>query len=179
MARRDWLAGELYLLLFALVLAVAALTSVGFMADRMRLGLERDARQMIASDVLLVADQPFDGAFAQRAQAAGLAVAQTVTFPSMATANGKAPAGGDAPSQLAALKAVTDGYPLRGKLRVASAAGAPDAPAEGIPAPGTIWVDEALLAPWGLPWATPCNWAAAASASTASSRRSLIAAPAS
>ncbi|CAJ92164.1 putative ABC-type transport system involved in lysophospholipase L1 biosynthesis, permease component [Cupriavidus necator] len=150
MARRDWIAGELYLLLFALVLAVAALTSVGFMADRMRLGLERDARQMIASDVLLVADQPFDAAFAQRAQAAGLAVAQTVTFPSMATANGKAPAGGDAPSQLAALKAVTDGYPLRGKLKVASAAGAPDAPAEGIPAPGTVWVDEALLGALGV-----------------------------
>lgn len=86
MARRDWLAGELTLLLFALVLAVAALTSVGFLADRMRLGLERDARQMIAADVLLVADQPFDPAFAERARRDGLQVAQTVTFPSMATA---------------------------------------------------------------------------------------------
>lgn len=150
MARRDWLAGELYLLLFALVLAVAALTSVGFMADRMRLGLERDARQMIASDVLLVADQPFDAAFAQRARAAGLAVAQTVTFPSMATAEGKAQAGAEPPSQLAALKAVTDGYPLRGRLRVTGAPGAPDAPADGIPAPGTVWVDEALLGALGV-----------------------------
>lgn len=151
MARRDWLAGELTLLLFALVLAVAALTSVGFLADRMRLGLERDARQMIAADVLLIADQPFDPAFAERATRDGLQVAQTVTFPSMATARASgAPAQGEAPSQLAALKAVTDGYPLRGRLKVIPAPGGAETSAEGIPAPGTVWVDEALLISLGL-----------------------------
>jgi len=151
MARRDWLAGELTLLLFALVLAVAALTSVGFLADRMRLGLERDARQMIAADVLLLSDQPFDAAFTERARQDGLQVAQTITFPSMATArvNG-APAHGEAASQLAALKAVTDGYPLRGRLKVSSQPGGAETVAEGIPAPGTVWVDEALLSALGL-----------------------------
>ncbi|WP_454056013.1 ABC transporter permease [Cupriavidus sp. Marseille-Q8015] len=173
MARRDWLAGELTLLLFALVLAVAALTSVGFLADRMRLGLERDARQMIAADVLLISDQPFAAAFAEQAARDGLRVAQTVTFPSMATARvagagspagvvgagseggagsaaGSAQAGAEAPSQLAALKAVTDGYPLRGRLKVAEAPGGPEQEAEGIPAAGTVWVDEALLIALGV-----------------------------
>ncbi|MGN5477040.1 hypothetical protein ACTMU2_09325 [Cupriavidus basilensis] len=97
------------------MLAVAALTSVGFLADRMRLGLERDARQMIAADVLLVSDHLFDAAFSSRAAQAGLAVAHTVTFPSMATARRSgAPAGAEAPSQLAALKAVSPAIPLRG-----------------------------------------------------------------
>ncbi|QYY32505.1 FtsX-like permease family protein [Cupriavidus pinatubonensis] len=151
MARRDWLAGELYLLLFALVLAVAALTSVGFLADRMRLGLERDARQMIAADVLLVSDQPFDAGFSTRAAQAGLSVAHTVTFPSMATARrADAAPGAEAPSQLAALKAVSPGYPLRGKLKVAATPGGPEQAAEGTPAPGTVWVDEALLSALGL-----------------------------
>ncbi len=155
MARRDWLAGELTLLLFALVLAVAALTSVGFLADRMRLGLERDARQMIGADVLLVSDQPFDPAFADRARRDGLRVAQTVTFPSMATARTSgvpagAPASGEAPSQLGALKAVTDGYPLRGRLKVLSPDGGAEQEAEGIPASGTVWVDQALLDGLGL-----------------------------
>lgn len=151
MARRDWLAGELTLLLFALVLAVAALTSVGFLADRMRLGLERDARQMIAADVLLVSDQPFDAAFSDRAKRDGLRIAQTVTFPSMATARVRgAPATGEAPSQLAALKAVTDGYPLRGRLKVAQAPGGAEATAEGIPPSGAVWADEALLIALGL-----------------------------
>lgn len=169
MARRDWRAGELTLLVFALVLAVASLSSVGFLADRMRLGLERDARQMIGADVLLVADQPFDPAFASHARAQGLAVAQTVTFPSMATAyregsaangyvNGSGNEGTDsgsdsadaAPSQLAALKAVSPGYPLRGALKTATAPGAPGQATEGIPAPGTVWVDQALLDGLGL-----------------------------
>ncbi|AOY91258.1 ABC transporter permease [Cupriavidus sp. USMAA2-4] len=148
MARRDWLAGELNLLLFALVLAVAALSSVGFLADRMRLGLERDARQMIGADVLLVADQPFPAGFADHARQAGLAVAQTVTFPSMATARGAA--AGDAPSRLAALKAVSPAYPLRGRLKTSAAPGGPETVAEGIPEPGTVWVDEALLDALGL-----------------------------
>lgn len=151
MARRDWLAGELYLLLFALVLAVAALTSVGFLADRMRLGLERDARQMIAADVLLVSDHPFDASFSNHAAETGMAVAHTVTFPSMATARrADAPAGAEAPSQLAALKAVSPAYPLRGKLKVAATPGGPEQAADGIPAPGTVWVDEALLGAMGL-----------------------------
>jgi len=151
MARRDWLAGELTLLLFALVLAVAALTSVGFLADRMRLGLERDARQMIAADVLLISDQPFDAAFGERAARDGLQVAQTVTFPSMATARAaNAPAGAEAPSQLAALKAVTEGYPLRGRLKVTQAPGGPETSSADTPAPGTVWVDEALLISLGL-----------------------------
>ncbi|MGE8363350.1 ABC transporter permease [Cupriavidus sp.] len=159
MARRDWRAGELNLLLFALVLAVAALSSVGFLADRMRLGLERDARQMIASDVLIVSDQPFDAVFAAHAAQAGLVTTQTVTFPSMASARAPAKAAAqgkasavpaEAASQLAALKAVGTGYPLRGQVKVAAERGGPDAPATGIPAAGTVWVDEALLDSLGV-----------------------------
>src|SRR5690606_8847722 len=44
---RDWRAGELRLLLLALVIAVAAITSVGFLADRAARVLERDAAQML------------------------------------------------------------------------------------------------------------------------------------
>jgi len=40
---RDWRAGELRVLVLAVALAVAALTAVGFFADRLQNGLERDA----------------------------------------------------------------------------------------------------------------------------------------
>ena len=46
---------------------------------------------------------------------------------------------------LVALKVVDGAYPLRGRLRVAPAPDSPDRVAEGIPAPGTVWVDAALL----------------------------------
>jgi putative ABC transport system permease protein len=47
MMMRDARAGELRLLVLALVVAVAAVTSVGFLADRVGRALERDAGQML------------------------------------------------------------------------------------------------------------------------------------
>ncbi|MFM0053400.1 FtsX-like permease family protein [Caballeronia grimmiae] len=140
MTARDWRAGELTMLLLALVLAVAALSSVGFLADRMRQGLARDGRQMIAADFVVRADHPVDAIFAAQARSLGLETAGTTIFPSMISGTSREPL-----SRLAAIKGVTAGYPLRGALRIAPAPDTPDAPAQGIPAPGTVWVDPALL----------------------------------
>jgi putative ABC transport system permease protein len=136
MAARDWRAGELRLLAAALVVAVAAVTSVGFLVDRIRIGLERDATQLIGADLVLSSDRPVGEAQRQAALGAGLRTAETVIFPSMAISERDADA-----SSLAAVKAVSDGYPLRGRLRVATAVDAADAPAEGVPEPGTVWAD--------------------------------------
>ncbi|WP_408144990.1 ABC transporter permease [Caballeronia glebae] len=140
MTGRDWRAGELTMLLLALVLAVAALSSVGFLADRMRQGLARDGRQMIAADFVVRADHPVDPMFATEAKSLGLETAGTTIFPSMISSTSAEPL-----ARLAAIKGVTQGYPLRGALRIAPATNAADAPAHGIPAPGTVWVDSALL----------------------------------
>jgi putative ABC transport system permease protein len=140
MTARDWRAGELTMLLLALVLAVAALSSVGFLSDRLHQGLERDARRMIGADFIVRADHPVDPQFGNEAKALGLQTATTAIFPSMISSMGAQPM-----SRLAALKAVSALYPLRGALRITTAPGAPDHPAQGIPAPGTVWVDQALL----------------------------------
>jgi putative ABC transport system permease protein len=140
MTARDWRAGELTMLLLALVLAVAALSSVGFLADRLHQGLERDARRMIGADFIVRADHPVDPQFGEQARALGLQMATTAIFPSMISSTTAQPV-----SRLAALKAVSPAYPLRGALRITTAPGAPDHPAQGIPAPGTVWVDQALL----------------------------------
>ncbi len=126
MTARDWRAGELRLLAAALVTAVAAVTSVGFLVDRIRLGLERDASQLLGADLVLSSDSPIDAALAGRARAAGLQTASTVVFPSMALSEKD----GDR-NALAAVKAVSAGYPLRGRLRVSEAPGAADAPTRG------------------------------------------------
>ncbi|TMS58906.1 FtsX-like permease family protein [Imbroritus primus] len=150
MARRDWRAGELNLLLFAIVLAVAALTSVSFLSDRMRLGLERDARNLIGADVVIVADTPLDAAFAERARADGLQLARTAAFPSMATVEQHGGNRDDAPARLASLKAVEPGYPLRGTLETTTDPATDGAPTRDTPAPGTVWVDRALLSTLNL-----------------------------
>jgi len=140
MTARDWRAGELRLLAAALVTAVAAVTSVGFLVDRIRLGLERDASQLLGADLVLSSDSPIDAALAGRARAAGLQTADTVVFPSMALSEKERDR-----NALAAVKAVSAGYPLRGRLRVSDAPGADDAPAADVPVQGEVWVDTQLL----------------------------------
>ncbi len=140
MTARDWRAGELRLLAAALVIAVAAVTSVVFLADRLRLGLERDAAQLLGADLVLSSDQPIPDAMRARARAAGLTMAETVTFPSMAL-NGD----GSDRNALAAVKAVSPGYPLRGVLRLVTGADGADAATRDIPPAGAAWVDAQLL----------------------------------
>jgi putative ABC transport system permease protein len=137
---RDFAAGELKLLLWAVVLAVGALTAVGFFADRMRAGLVRDAAQLLGGDAVVLGDKPLAPVFTQEALRRGLAVGQAANFPSMARAG--AAQGGAA--RLAAVKAVDGAYPLRGAISVKSGAAAPVRPLRQAPAVGTAWVDPAL-----------------------------------
>ncbi|MDP4612996.1 MAG: ABC transporter permease, partial [Limnohabitans sp.] len=151
---RDLRAGELRLLMVSVALAVAALTAVGFLADRMQSGLWRDARQLLGGDAVVVSDQSTPDAFVQKAQQAGLQSNTNVSFPTMARA--MAPAGAEAASsatasasgnsstmppatRLVALKAVEPGYPLRGRLEISGQSAA------SIPPEGEVWVDAALL----------------------------------
>ena len=143
---RDFRAGELRLLGLSLVIAVAAMTSVGFFIDRLRGGLERDAAQLLGGDLVLVSDSPIRSDVIGDARAAGLRVAETVVFPSMAlSAAASSDTTVEPKAQLSSIKAVSTDYPLRGNLRTAAASGAPDEPARSVPDTGTVWVDAALL----------------------------------
>ncbi|MCC7456345.1 MAG: FtsX-like permease family protein [Nitrospira sp.] len=138
--RRDLRAGELRLLLVAVMLAVAALSAVGFFADRINGGIARNARALLGGDAVVASDQPAPPAFAERAAALQLKTATQVAFPSMARA---ADARGGA-ARLAAVKAVSRGYPLRGSLTLRDATGAETIVAAAPPR-GHAWVDAALL----------------------------------
>jgi len=143
---RDLRGGELRLLIVAVTLAVAALTAVGFFADRLQTGLERDARQLLGGDAVVVSDQATPAQFEQQARSLGLKSVTTLVFPSMARAR---EAQGGA-SRLVALKAVPTGYPLRGRLQVAPDAEGPGRPTTEVPRRGEAWVDAALLEALGL-----------------------------
>ena len=94
-----------------------------------------DARQLLASDLLIASDQALSEQFIQEAQRRNLRIANTVVFPSMATVGTK--------SKLASLKAVSPQYPLRGALKVQSPT---ISIAPTSPPLGSIWVDQAMLA---------------------------------
>ena len=139
---RDVRSGELRLLIVAVTLAVAALSAVGFFADRLQGGLQRDARQLLGGDAVVSSDNPTPATFLAQARAQGLQAVGTLTLATMVRAED---AQGGA-SKLIALKAVVPGYPLRGSLRISDAVDAEAAhTTRDIPAPGTAWVDPSLL----------------------------------
>ncbi|QXZ09585.1 ABC transporter permease [Comamonas sp. Y33R10-2] len=143
---RDLRAGELRLIMVAVLLAVAALTSVGFFADRLQAGLQRDARQLLGGDVVVVSDNPTPPVFVQKAHAMKLQTAATASFPTMARADESK--GGA--SRLVALKSVEAGYPLRGVIELNQGAGQPALEVRAIPESGHVWVDAPLLEALGL-----------------------------
>ncbi len=144
---RDFRSGELNLLVLSVVLAVSALSAVGFFSDRLQAGLWRDARQLIGGDAVVVSDKPTAENFLQKAQQLGLKTNATLSFPSMARADDAQ--GGE--TKLVALKAVSEGYPLRGQLTLLSVEGASlsdnskSQATRQVPSSGQAWVDPALL----------------------------------
>jgi putative ABC transport system permease protein len=138
---RDWRSGELRVLAAALALAVAAVTAVGFFTDRVRLALERQATALLGADLAIGSDHPLEQDVARLAPPA-LRRARTVEFPSMVMAGDQ--------GQLASIRAVSEGYPLRGELRIAAGRFAPEAAAAGIPARGTVWLEARLLDSLGI-----------------------------
>ena len=143
---RDVRAGELRLLIVAVTLAVAALTSVGFFSDRLQSGLQRDALQLLGGDVVVVSDNATPEVFVQEAQKLGLRGSSTLSFPTMA----RAPDDKGGESKLVALKSVDAAYPLRGNVQTATQTSQAGAITKDIPAAGEAWVDAPLLESLGI-----------------------------
>lgn len=143
MTWRDWRAGELRFLLIAIMVAVGALSSVGFFVDRVSNGLQRNANQLLGGDLVLSSDKPIE--LNLRELTNHLQQAQTASFVSMVMNTGSNKGAKDSPvgraqSKLVAVKAVSPKYPLRGQLTLDNGV-----VYQQIPAPGTVWVDQAVL----------------------------------
>lgn len=134
--RSQWNSGEVRVLFLALVLAVAATTSVGFFTDRIQSALIRQGGLLLGADLVVNADHPLPDAYAQQAEKRGLTSTRSIEFPSMAI-HGEL-------SQLAEIKAVGDRFPLRGELTIADDVSGPGRAASYVPQPGAAWVEARL-----------------------------------
>jgi len=136
--RRELRSGEVLVLLAAVILAVAALTAVGFLTDRIGKAVARQANEVLAADLRLRSQEPIPDSWREMAADHELRTADTVSFPTVVFAGDE--------SALTSLLAVTDGYPLRGAVRISDALFSEQRVAAGIPVPGEVWADSALLA---------------------------------
>jgi len=136
--RRDFRAGELRILVLAILVAVGGMTAVGFFTDRIQRALVQQGVELLGADLVLVSSAPARTELVKEAQRQRLTTAATLSFPSVVLA-------GEQP-QMVDVKAVDAGYPLRGTLRTAPATDAPEQTTSDIPAPGEVWVEPRLLA---------------------------------
>lgn len=140
--RREWRSGELALLWVSLAVAVGALTAVGFLVDRIGRAVTLQASEILAADLRVESDAPIPAQQSAEAQRLGLAIAHLTSMPS-------AIFHGD-DNQLANVRVVTAGYPLRGQLSIADQPFAAGAATQAIPSPGAVWPDSRLAAALGV-----------------------------
>ena len=135
---RELRSGEVLVLLATVGLAVAALTAVGFLTDRIGKAVARQANEVLAADLRLRSQEPVPAEWSKLAADYGLETARTMSFPSVVFAGEE--------SALATIKVVSDAYPLRGVVRVSDQLFGEQREVDGIPKPGEVWADGALLA---------------------------------
>ena len=138
---REWRSGELGVLLLALTIAVAALTGVGFLVERIGAAVDLQANEVLAADLRVGSPQPLPRKYLDEARRRGLRTARSTGLLSVVF-NGEL-------SQLTNLRAVDSGYPLRGAMRVAREPFSKGATTQEIPAVGEVWPDSKLLAALG------------------------------
>ncbi|CAG0962436.1 hypothetical protein MTYP_00805 [Methylophilaceae bacterium] len=139
--KSHWSAGDLRVLFLALVLAVTATTAVGFFTDRIQSGLARQGGLLLGADLMVSSGKALPERYQQEADLRKLRSTQTLEFPSMVVQGGR--------SQLAEIKAVGAGFPLRGELVISDQVAVVGATenahaAEGIPQAGTVWIEPRL-----------------------------------
>jgi len=140
--RRDLRAGELSILLAAIIVAVTAMTAVGFFTDRVGRAMQDQASQVLAADLVLRSAAPISAEYLRDAAALGLESAETLAFPTVVLSGEQ--------TTLAAIDAVSATYPLRGQVTVADKLFGSGRPATGVPGPGEAWAEPGLLGRLGL-----------------------------
>ncbi|MDO8705923.1 MAG: FtsX-like permease family protein [Sulfuricaulis sp.] len=139
---RDWRAGELRILAAAVIIAVGAVTAIGFFSDRLNRAMTYQSADLLGADMQLTSPDPVPAEWLKAAADQGLRQTQTLEFTSVVLQGDKL--------QLSSVKAAAAGYPLRGVLRTAPALYSPEMKVRDIPVSGTAWVEARVWQALGL-----------------------------
>lgn len=132
-----WRAGALRVLVFSLVLAVAAITAVSFFTQRVENALNQQGALLLGGDLAILADHEISDEFVNRAKNQGIATVRTYEFASMVVF-------GDV-SQLAEIKAVGQGFPIRGDLTIGTNINNSGQAVKAVPSAGEVWLEPRLI----------------------------------
>ncbi|NCX77279.1 MAG: hypothetical protein EBW94_01305 [Proteobacteria bacterium] len=110
----EFYSGDLLILSLSIVLAVTSISSVSFLGDRLQSAMKIQASSILAADLVLRSAEELNSEYLEKAKANNLKTAKTVTFLSMALANED--------NLLTSIKSASNGYPLRGQLKISNLA---------------------------------------------------------
>ncbi len=134
--RREFAQGELRLLIIALIIATASLSSIGFLIHKINDAMMDHASQLNGAQLILKSPHALKTDWLKKAAELNLQQAEMRVFPSMLVVNDR--------FKLAQVKAVSDNFPLQGELLI-KPLGSTEVKSLKAPPAGTVWLDQRLL----------------------------------
>lgn len=140
--RHETRRGELTIILMAIILAVASVLSLSLFSERLQTALTAKTAEFIAADRVLSSRKAIDASWIEEAHSMGLQTAHQASARSMVFANEQ--------MTLVDLRAASQGYPLKGVLKVAEEPFAESQSTQALPQEGQAWVESRLFQTLGL-----------------------------
>lgn len=135
--RRDWNSGELKVLVIALLIAVASMTSTGIFTQRIDNAMTDQAGQFLGADLLLKSSRTIRDEILSYAQRVKLKTSSAISFSSVIVAHDE--------FQLSHVKAVDSHYPLLSQIKISKTLYGSDKPVNYGPAKGEVWLAPRLF----------------------------------
>ena len=139
---RDWHSGELKILLIALLIAVASMTSVGMFTQRINLAMTDQAGQFLGADLVLRSPIEIDVSVIDYAKRLDLKNTKSIHFSSVIVANDE--------FQLTHVKAVDKNYPLLSHIKISKKQYGEERAVTDGPGKGEVWLAPRVFSILGI-----------------------------
>lgn len=127
--RQSLSSSGIYLLIFALSLAISATTALKFSNDQIQQAIALQAAKLQAADLVLTDQNPIEASYTSKARQLGLQHTEVTMFSSMAHTGEQ--------FVMVNVKAIDSDFPLRGELRTA--------PPQAMIQPGQVWLSQRAM----------------------------------
>jgi len=135
--KRDWRAGELQVLLLALIIAVTSITSIGVFTQRINLAINEQSGEFLGADLLFSSPKPVSEFIIKKAEQLELQHSSSLLFSSVVVAHNT--------FQLAHVKSVDANYPLKGQIKISTTLFGETVEKKQGPVPGEVWLSSRLF----------------------------------
>ncbi len=134
--RRDWRRKDLLILLFSVSIAMTSISVIYLVTDRLQSATTRGVADVLGADLVISSPRKIESDWLNFATKLNLQQAISVEFSSVLFANEHL--------QLSNIKAVSDNYPLKGRLEIADAPYGESRATNQKPPAGKIWIEPRL-----------------------------------